>query len=396
MRSGARPKASRARRQRIGVVAVALRRRGCARPAAAPSACGPCRAVTTLRRRPVSSVSCAAFHWPICACMSNSECTTHGVCGLELEGALGVGQRLGLVAARAAPGAIRPRRPRKAICSSSSMALEGAVGAVAIAGELGGLRRQQQRERRLGEKLLGLAGVLLRLGAVAGGDRGQPLRQRAIAAPPRGSRPSLRAARRARRRSSGRAATRRCRARIRHDDARPAARRRWCRDASRCHSAVTVPGRSASQTAPSIAAAAAMTNQMSVRRMVIGSARRAQQGDGMGRELVDAALGGEMGLGPRQPGRRGLGGLRPAATSPARPPWRGRRHRGRPRRARAWLRPNRPGIVADAAQRDQASQLAQQPLAERIVGEVVGQGRLGDRRELGGEARRARRRRSAA
>src|SRR5438552_7228580 len=76
-----------------------------------------------------------------------------------------------------------------------------------------------------------------------------------------------------------------------------------------CHSAVTVPGRSASQTAPSMAAAA-MTNQMSVRRMVIGSTRRAKQRHGMGRELVDAAFGGEMGFSACQPGRGGLGGLR--------------------------------------------------------------------------------------
>ena len=52
-------------------------------------------------------------------------------------------------------------------------------------------------------------------------------------------------------------------------------------------------------------------------------------------------------------------------------------------------------IVADAAQRDEAAQLAQQPLAVGIVGQVVGQGRLGDGGELGCRARRARRRRSA-
>jgi hypothetical protein len=44
--------------------------------------------------------------------------------------------------------------------------------------------------------------------------------------------------------------------------------------------------------------------------MVIGSTRRAEQRHGMGRQLVDAAFGGEMRLGARQPGRRGLGGLR--------------------------------------------------------------------------------------
>ena len=42
-------------------------------------------ALTTLRRMPVSSVSCAARHWPIWACMSNSECTTHSVSGRSLK-----------------------------------------------------------------------------------------------------------------------------------------------------------------------------------------------------------------------------------------------------------------------------------------------------------------------
>ena len=113
--------------------------------------------------------------------MSNSECTTHGVCGLQLEGALGIGQRLGLVALaqRLADQAAQAEEGHLLVVEHG---VEGAVGAVAVAGELGGLRRQQQRERRLGEKLLGLVGVFLRLGAVAGGDRGQALRQRAIAA----------------------------------------------------------------------------------------------------------------------------------------------------------------------------------------------------------------------
>ena len=44
-------------------------------------------------------------------------------------------------------------------------------------------------------------------------------------------------------------------------------------------------------------------------------------------------------------------------------------------------------VVADAAQRDQAAQLAHQALAEGIIGQVLGQGRLGDGRELGFEGR---------
>ena len=57
------------------------RRRGCARPAAAPSACGRCR-----RSPPCGACRCPASPAPpatgrVCACMSNSECTTHGVCG---------------------------------------------------------------------------------------------------------------------------------------------------------------------------------------------------------------------------------------------------------------------------------------------------------------------------
>ena len=53
-----------------------------------------------------------------------------------------------------------------------------------------------------------------------------------------------------------------------------------------------------------------MANQMRMRSVVIGSARRAQQVDGVGGELVDGALGREMGLGRGQPRRRGLVGLR--------------------------------------------------------------------------------------
>ena len=100
---------------------------------------------------------------------------------LQLEGALGIGQRLGLIALaqRLADQAAQAEEGRVLVLQHGG---EGAVGAVAVAGELGGLRRQQERDRRLGEKLLGLAGVLLRFGAVAGGDRGQPLRQLAIAA----------------------------------------------------------------------------------------------------------------------------------------------------------------------------------------------------------------------
>src|SRR5829696_9416047 len=74
-----------------------------------------------------------------------------------------------------------------------------------------------------------------------------------------------------------------------------------------CHSAVTVPGRSASHTAKSIATAA-IANQMMTRSVVMGSARRAQKVDGIGGELIEAALGGEMGLGLGEPRRRRLVG----------------------------------------------------------------------------------------
>ena len=95
-----------------------------------------------------------------------------------------------------------------------------------------------------------------------------------------------------------------------------------------------------------------------------------------------------MRLGAGQPGRRRLVGLRPAATSSGRPPWRDRRPPGLLRRARAWPRPNRPA----RPRRPGAARRCRGPCpaaARRgIVGQVVGQRRLGDGGELGPSAAR--------
>ena len=116
----------------------------------------------------------------------------------EREGALGIVERLLLVAVAQRLGD-QPAQAEEGHLVVLEHRLEGAVGAVAIAVELRGLRRQQQRERRLGQQLLGARGMALRLDAVACRDGGEALRQLAIALAAGGCRPSLRAARPARR-----------------------------------------------------------------------------------------------------------------------------------------------------------------------------------------------------
>ena len=106
----------------------------------------------------------------------------------------------------------------------------------------------------------------------------------------------------------------------------------------------------------------------------------------MRRELVDGAPGGEMGFGPRQPGRGRLGGLGrqglheldglgEIACLERRP---GARQLGLGRIALD---------VAHAPQRDDAADLAQHARAQGIVGDVVGQGRPGHRGKLRGQGR---------
>ena len=237
---------------------------------------------------------------------------------------------------------------------------------------------------------------LLRLDAVAGGDRGQALRQLAIAAPAPALAPAFeQRARRAddpaveqpqRRRRPGSATTT---ATISTPTLVSSRQPR--------HSAVTVPGRSASHTAPSIATAAT-TNQISVR----SDGHRITAPRPAGRRPAPRA--GRRRVGRRDAPRRAASQSAVALVGLRRQ----RLHqldrlgevaglRAPLRRAPAWPRPNRPGTSAPTRRSEtRPLSLPSSRSPEGIVGQVVGQRRLGHRRERGGEARRARRRPSGA
>ena len=303
----------------------------------------PRSALTTLRRMPVSSVSCAAFHWPSLRLHVEQRMHDPRRLRLQREGALGIVERLRLVAVaqRLGDQAAQAEEGHLLVLEHR---LEGAVGAVAVAVELGGLRRQQQRERRLGEQLLGLA----RRGAAPRRRRRPPPRRGPASArdsrAAAGSRPSLRAARPARRRSSDRAASSATPSRIRKTTATSSTPTLVSSRQPR-HSTVTLPGRSASHTAPSIATAA-MANQISVRSKVMRITARCPAA------RPPARRAGRPRAGRRDAPRHGPASRRwrarsaAAATSPARRPWQDRRPGSPLRRARAWPRPNRPGTSA--------------------------------------------------
>ncbi len=103
----------------------------------------------------------------------------------------------------------------------------------------------------------------------------------------------------------------------------------------------------------------------------------------MCRDLVDRVLRGKMGLGAREPGRGGARGprrqrfhqLHRLGDVAAIERGLGAGELGLDRVA--------PDIGADAAQRHHGLELAEQALAEGIIGEVIGKGCLGDGGELG-------------
>ena len=70
----------------------------------------------------------------------------------------------------------------------SAMARNAILGAGAVAGELRGLRAQQQRERLARCDLLGIVGSMQRRARIARADRDQPARNRQVALAPRRSR----------------------------------------------------------------------------------------------------------------------------------------------------------------------------------------------------------------